>query len=228
MTYPSQLRHAASAIFTVALCTSLPSIAAEKDSAPFKWSFAIIELIEKGDATRGQKVAKEQKCAKCHGKTGISDEDDTPSIAGQTASYNFKQMMDYKTGSRDEKTMTKRVRKLDERDIADMSAWYATLKPEPSMSQGKKPPILVTKGDMSRLLLPCKVCHGKKGEGFGYETPALTGQKQEHFIDTMTAFKDSDRENDHYRRMRFIASQLSEEEIEELAAYYGAKPLEDD
>lgn len=194
----------------------------------FVWNFATIELIAKGDAKNGEKLAKSHKCKKCHGDTGISDEDDTPSIAGQPAAYHVKQMADYKEGTRDEKTMAKKAKKLSMTEIADIAAWYAEQKPEPSQSGGKKPPSLVTKGDLKRLLLPCSVCHGKEGQGYGYESPALMGQKREHFIDLMTAFKEGDRENDHYRRMRFIASQLTEKEIEELADYYGAKPSEEE
>jgi cytochrome c553 len=43
----------------------------------------------------------------------------------------------------------------------------------------------------------------------------------------MTAFQDGDRENDEYGRMRFIASQLTEEEIEQLAGYYSMSPSEE-
>lgn len=193
----------------------------------FAWNFAMVELIEKGDAKKGEKLAKEHKCAKCHGDTGISDEDDTPSIAGQPAAYHVKQMVDYKDGTRDEKTMRKKAKKLTVQEMADIAAWYVQQKPEASQSGGKNPPDLVTKGDIKRMLLPCNVCHGKNGEGYGYEAPALMGQKREHFIDLMTAFKDGDRENDHYQRMRFVASQLSEKEIEQLADYYGAKPAEE-
>ncbi len=50
----------------------------------------------------------------------------------------------------------------------------------------------------------------------------------DHFIETMTAFQGGDRENDHYGRMRFIASQLTEKEVKELAAYYSAPPSEGD
>ena len=200
----------------------------EAKETGFVWNFATIELIAKGDAKNGEKIAKEHKCKKCHGDTGISDEDDTPSIAGQPAAYHVKQMADYKEKIRDEKTMVKKAKKLTMVEIADVAAWYAEQKPEASQSGGKKPPALVTKGDMKRLLLPCNVCHGKNGEGYGYESPALTGQKREHFIELMTAFKDGDRENDHYQRMRFVASQLTEKEIEVLADYYTAKPSEEE
>jgi cytochrome c553 len=59
------------------------------------------------------------------------------------------------------------------------------------------------------------------------------GQKGTPFADTMKAFKDEDRANDHYGRMRFIAAQLSDQELNEIVAYYRApeavaKPDKDD
>jgi cytochrome c553 len=38
----------------------------------------------------------------------------------------------------------------------------------------------------------------------------------------MKAFKEGDRANDHYGRMRYIASKLSDQEIEQTAAFYSA------
>jgi cytochrome c553 len=38
----------------------------------------------------------------------------------------------------------------------------------------------------------------------------------------MKAFKDEDRANDHYGRMRFIAAQLTDDELTEIVAYYRA------
>ncbi|MEJ2310438.1 MAG: c-type cytochrome [Gammaproteobacteria bacterium] len=184
----------------------------------FKWNHITLNLIASGDPAKGESLAEEHKCAKCHGDTGISEEDDTPSIAGQTRSYHFKQLMDYKTTLRDERTMTKRVRKLTPEQMADLAAFYETQKREEPPQ--REAPKLATEGDESRLLLSCDVCHGEGGVGYGLESPVLRGQKPQYFIDTMTAFRDGDRENDDYGRMRFIASQLTEEEIAALAAYY--------
>jgi cytochrome c553 len=134
--------------------------------------------------------------------------------------------MNYRSGVREDKDMTKSAKKLNDQQMADLAAFYKTQVAEEKV--GKEPPKLVSVGDTSRLLLPCAVCHGKQGEGIGFESPAIAGQKVDHFIETMTAFQGGDRENDHYGRMRFIASQLTEKEVQELAAYYSAPPSEKD
>lgn len=91
-------------------------------------------------------------------------------------------------------------------------------------------PALVENGDKSRLLLACNDFHNEdKKFRHMMEIPAtLEGLKPEYFVGTLMAFKEGDRQNDLHERMQFIASILTEEEIEELAAYYSAKPDEDD
>jgi cytochrome c553 len=216
-------------ILTLGLLTAVcATYAAEEETIePFVWSRAMLDLISLGDVARGEEIAKKSKCSKCHGDEGIAEDDESPTIAGQVASYNFKQMLDYKTEVRESKDMKKATKNLSLQDMSDLAAYFASLPPEPP--EGKiEPPMLVTTGDMDRLLLPCNVCHGKQGEGLGFEVPAIAGQKIDHFVEVMTGFQQGDRENDHYGRMRFIAGQLSEDEISELAAYYAAPPTEEE
>ncbi len=141
--------------------------------------------------------------------------------AGRGEKIADKQLADYKEGTRDEKSMTKAAKKLNPQDMADLGAYFAAQKPEKALGKAKAP-VLVTAGDEKRFLLPCGSCHGKKGEGFGHEVPLLMGQKGTPFLETMKAFKEEDRANDHFGRMRFIAMQMSDDEIAEVVAFYRA------
>ncbi|MGB0720943.1 MAG: c-type cytochrome [Gammaproteobacteria bacterium] len=208
---------------TTGLILTLLAGSAWAETPVFKWNYHTLRLIASGDPAKGQALAEEHRCAKCHGDTGIAEDDETPSIAGQSRSYQFKQLMDYKSKVRDERTMYKRARKLTPEQMADLAAFYEAQTPEPQPKRDTVPP-LATEGDKSRLLLSCDVCHGEGGSGYGYESPVLRGQKPIYFVDTMSAFREGDRENDHFGRMRFIAQQLTEEEIKALAAYYSVNP----
>ncbi len=194
------------------------------DIETFTWTLPVINLIGQGNPLTGESLARRHDCKKCHGETGISDENDTPSIAGQARPYSFKQMVEYKNKVRQEKTMVKKMRELSYQDIADLAAFYEMQKPEDSVirNQSTAAPKLVSEGDHSRFLIACAKCHGQWGEGIGFEVPAIAGQKAEHFMDTMNEFKEGDRSNDLYGRMRFISQQLTDEEIEELANYYAS------
>jgi cytochrome c553 len=211
-------------------CLALPltTTFAVDEAATYQWDRAILDILDAGNATNGEKLAKKAKCSKCHGDTGISDEDDTPSVAGQVRGYTFKALVDYKRHIRDDKSMFKKVKKLSLQDMADIAAWYELQKPEAMAGSVDDQPELVTAGDEKRLLLSCAVCHGDAGKGKNFEVPAIAGQKVEYFTDTMMAFKEGDRVNDLYGRMRFIAERLTEEEIEALAEYYATPAGEDD
>lgn len=179
-------------------------------------------LIRSGDINRGKKLVKTAKCKKCHSENGISEDTDDPNIAGMSATYLFKQMKDYQDETRSEKDMRKAVRRLSDQDISDLSAYYASQTIAPAAHATKSLPELVHKGDPKRMVRACNSCHGQNGEGGMYDMPALNGQRKGYFVTTLEEFQEDDRSNDIYWRMRDIAKELTEEEIELLANYYSA------
>ncbi len=217
-----------SLVFCVLSFITTVSTASASPSSNIVWDSETRNLIKNADLEKGAKIAK--KCAKCHGDDGADvtpiEEEDTPFLAGQVAHAIYKQIIDYQEKKRDDKIMLKKVRKLSKQDIADVSAFYASQTlPVSSVASDKVTADAIkmaTKGAGDRFLPPCAGCHGLKGEGSIVDVPALAGQNTSYFIMTMMAFKEDDRENDIYSRMRFIAQELSEKEIEELADYYAS------
>lgn len=185
-------------------------------------------LLKSGDIARGMALSRDKKCIKCHGDAGVAEEDDEVNLAGQIPSYSLKQMLDYKSEHREERSMKKAVRKLSNQDMADLAQYYGSLSlPEPAHTITGDVMKLVKKGDHTRMLKSCNSCHGQKGQGDAFETPSITGQKITYFIDTIIEMQDDDRTNDIYSRMRIIAKVLTEQEIEALAAYYAQPPQEE-
>jgi len=180
------------------------------------------QILAGGDPANVGKAGR--KCVKCHGKTGVSDDDEIPNLAGQVASYTYKQLMEYKDGTRDGGRMNKTARKLSEQDIANLSQFYAgqTLTPMDGVSKPTSAPALVDKGDSGRDITACADCHGADGMGKkgDYDAPGIAGMSPIYFVETMQAFKNGDRANDPDEVMRKPAKALSDEEIEALAAYY--------
>ncbi|MEE9493523.1 MAG: c-type cytochrome [Gammaproteobacteria bacterium] len=200
-------------------------VAWAEPSSEVAFDVATVKLLREADPTRGEVLAKEGKCAKCHGDAGVSDDSDDVNIAGMRSSYLFKQLKDYQNKSRDDRDMFKKTRNLDDQQLADLSAWYASLVPSQSATDQTTDAAtlkLIFHGDPKRLLKACASCHGWRGRGGQFDHPALAGQFPQYLIDTMTEFKEGDRSNDIYARMRDVAESLTEEEIENLARYYGA------
>jgi cytochrome c553 len=208
------------------------SVAHAEPSSLVAFDLATIQLLRTADTARGEALAKESKCAKCHGDAGVSDDPDDVNIAGLRNSYIYKQLKDYQDRNRDDKDMYKKTRDLDDQQMADLAVWYASLEPaQPAVDRNIDPAVLrlVFHGDPTRMLKACASCHGRDGRGGQFDHPALAGQYPDYLVYTLTEFREDDRTNDIYSRMLHIAQALTEEEIEALAGYYGtAMPEEEE
>ena len=69
----------------------------------------------------------------------------------------------------------------------------------------------------------CQGCHGIPGWKTAYpevySVPKLGGQKPAYIVAALKAYKSGERD---FATMRAVAADLSEQDMEDLAAYYGA------
>ena len=79
------------------------------------------------DVAAGKALAAES-CADCHGEDGAGD-DDYPAITGMSVEKFTKAMKEYQVGTRTKSPkMTKEAKKLSAVQVANLAAYYATLK----------------------------------------------------------------------------------------------------
>ena len=88
----------------------------------------ICGTVAAADAKAGRQKALQ--CQACHGLDGLAKIPDAPNIAGQVEAYLAKSLTDYKTGARKNEMMTVVVQNLDQRDIDDLAAYYASIEVE--------------------------------------------------------------------------------------------------
>ena len=79
-----------------------------------------------GDAAAGK--AKSVTCAACHGQDGISMAPTYPNLKGQKAEYLKKTLTGFRDGTRADPTMNAMAKPLTDADIADLAAYYSSLK----------------------------------------------------------------------------------------------------
>ncbi|MBZ4202810.1 MAG: cytochrome c4 [Methylovulum sp.] len=206
------------------LMLSMPVIVYAEASSTIAWTPATLNFVKQGNPVKGKVLA--ESCTGCHGEQGISALPETPSLAGQLATYTYKQLRDYANNLRSNPTMSAMVQGLSAQDSADLAVWFSTL--TPSLGTPNKPSPnaekLVQQGDGKRIIPPCFVCHGENGQGEKMDIPALTGQRGDYLSKTLVDYKTGQRHNDVYSRMRLIAQQLKDSEIKELALYYQRNP----
>lgn len=78
------------------------------------------------DAAAGK--AKSVTCVACHGANGISAIPMYPNLAGQKEQYLLKQLKDFKSGARKDPVMGPMAMPLSDADMANLAAYYASLK----------------------------------------------------------------------------------------------------
>ncbi len=172
---------------------------------------------------RGATLA--QRCAICHGPTGISRAD-SPNLAGQYAAVIYKELSDFRSGARVNAIMTPFAANLTDQEIADLAAYYAYLPrlpayhPEPP----RPPTTIVVYGAPTRGIAPCGSCHGSLDNKTG--SPWLEGQSAVYLKAQLEALASGQRHNDINEQMRNIARAMTPAEIDEAAAYYASQPPE--
>jgi cytochrome c553 len=203
------------AIILSIVCLGLSGAVLAEPSSKVAWTPETLRFVKKGDANKGKDVAA--VCAGCHNEGNAA-----PNLDGQLPTYLYKQLVDYKNGSRKDPgaTMNGLAATLSEQDAADVAAWYGSQKPMVGKGGASDPTGIVSVGDGKRMEPACSSCHGGSGQGEKVDTPRLSGQKAEYLEKTLLAYKNGSRANDIYSRMRLIGSKLSDAEIKQLAEYY--------
>ena len=206
-----------SLIWLIALLfAAMANMVSAEPSSKVAWTPETLDALKRGDAEKGKTMA--QTCASCHANSG-----QFPYLDGQLAPYLYKQLHDYKDGSRGNPVMTGLAAGLSEADMASLAIHYSrqALPPAPKAESASDAAVtLVKEGDSRRILPPCAVCHESGGQGQRIDVPAIAGQNAAYLEQTLLDYKSGARHNDLYGRMRDITQQLNEEEIKQLARYY--------
>src|SRR5215467_577349 len=88
------------------------------------WTPTVLQILANADPERGRAKVQEV-CFACHGEQGVSVAPEFPHLAGQSGAAIYKQLHDYRTGSRAHQQMTEIAKALDEAALADVAAYYA-------------------------------------------------------------------------------------------------------
>jgi cytochrome c553 len=167
--------------------------------------------------------AKSAVCAACHGADGNSANAAWPSLAGQHATYIYKQLQDFKEGRRNDATMAGMVALLNDEDMKNVAAYFESQQPkavtfDPDMIElGES---IYRGGITETSVAACMSCHSPSGKGNGPAGwPSLKGQYPEYLVLQMQNFKQGLRANDSGEMMRNVVVRMSDREMKSVAAY---------
>ncbi len=176
-----------------------------------------------GTAAAGK--AKSAVCAACHGMDGNSTDPQYPKLAGQQASYIYRQLVLFKSGVRKNPIMLGMAMPLSNQDMADLAAYFSAQK----IMTGVADPKLVAMGqalyrggDRATGVPACMACHGPDGLGNpGAVYPHLAGQHAQYVNAVLTAWHGGDAwgSSTHALIMPTIAKRLTSAQIAAVASY---------
>jgi len=160
---------------------------------------------------------KAEICAGCHGDNGISQTENIPSLAGQPDQFIQWQLVFFRAGTRKNEQMQPIMEQIDNTDIRNLGAYFASLSP-PKGPEEDADPVLSKKGAQAAVGRRCASCHtdsfaGTKG------VARLAGQREEYLLKALHDYKAGLRVGGGVAAMADVAYSLSEEEITALAHY---------
>ena len=173
-----------------------------------------------GSSVRAADIAagkeKAELCIGCHGEGGISQIENTPSLAAQPDQFIQWQLVFFRAGTRKNEQMQPIVEQLNNDDIRNLGAYYASLPPpKPSADDD---PELSKKGAQAAAGRRCASCHTDSYAGTK-AVARLAGQREEYLVKALRDYKTGVRAGGAMAAMADVAFPLSEEEIEALAHY---------
>jgi cytochrome c553 len=180
---------------------------------------AVAILLLAGPANAADESVKEKaaQCTPCHGETGISQTENTPSLAGQPDLYLQWQLVFLRSGSRKNEIMQPMAEQLSNEDVRNLGAYFASLPPTKASAPDDNPD-LSKKGAQAAAGRRCASCHTDTFAGTK-AVARLAGQREDYLIKALHDYKSNVRVGGGVAAMADVAYSLSDEEIEALAHY---------
>lgn len=174
-------------------------------------------------------------CVTCHGENAMGNDDmGSPKLANVGYVYIVKQLTDYAEGRRTDSTLgvmndiAKGLTEQDRRDLAafensqprvgELSNLKALATDGKIIGQAYKGKILVVYGVEGKVPA-CQSCHGANGRGADPIYPKIAQQRYVYIVNQLKSLRDGSRANDPIGQMRAVAKNLTDEDINDAAAY---------
>ena len=172
------------------------------------------------DLARGQEIAT-QVCAACHAADGSRGIPTNPILQGQIPEYLVKQLTEFKSGKRENPIMKGMASTLNEADMKNVAAFYASKEAKPGFAKNKDLVLLgerIYRGGIADRQVPaCAGCHTPDGAGIPSQYPRLSGQHGDYSEAQLVAFRGGVRNNS--LQMTGVAAKLNDREIKAVADY---------
>src|ERR1700682_6525265 len=172
-------------------------------------------LAHAADVAAGKEKA--ELCVGCHGAADISQTENIPPLAGQPDQFIQWQLVFFRAGTRKNEQMQPIVEQINNDDIRNLGAYFASLTP-PKATKPDDNPDLSSKGAQAAAGRRCASCHNDSYAGTK-AVARIAAQREEYLLKALHDYKSGVRSGGGMAAMADVAYPLSEEEIVALAHY---------
>jgi cytochrome c553 len=173
-----------------------------------------------GDAAQGKILA--DTCRGCHAVesyTNVYPTYHVPRIAGQSADYLVNALKLYRDGDRKHPTMVAQASSFSDEQIQDIAAWISSSGPQLEASAAD----MQLPASAPAAAQVCAACHGPAGISSIPTNPHLAGQQLDYIQHALSQYKSGDRKGPNAIAMQAQLTTVSDEDLDEIAAYYASQ-----
>ena len=155
-------------------------------------------------------------CLGCHGESGQSQLDYTPSLGAQQAPYALIQLFMFREKLRTFEPMNEMAKALTDDDLRAFSDFIAAMpKPAPPADTGD--PARMQRGQALAQQYLCNNCHNRDFSG-KENVPRIANQREDYLAKTLAEYKDNSRHG-YDGTMADVMGTVSPEQIADLAYF---------
>jgi cytochrome c553 len=184
------------------------------------WAADAPPASPKPDLAKGQASAT-AVCGACHTSDGSRGSPANPILQGQHPEYLAKQLIEYKSGKRDNAIMKGMASILSDADMTNVAAFYASKQAKPGFAKSKELVALgekIYRGGIAERSVPaCSGCHSPTGAGIPSQYPRMAGQHADYTEAQLIAFRGGVRKNS--TQMTGVAAKMNDREIKAVSDY---------
>ncbi len=151
----------------------------------FTAMFVCGSLAHAADVAAGKEKA--ELCVACHGEAGISQTENIPSLAAQPDQFIQWQLVFFRSGTRKNEQMQPIVEQINNDDIRNLGAYFASLAP-PKASKPDDNPDLSRKGAQAAAGRRCASCHTDSYAGTK-AVARVAGQREDYLLKALHDYK---------------------------------------
>ncbi len=179
----------------------------------------------------GEAIAKQGNgkgltpCAPCHGDQGEGKLVEAfPQLAGLSPDYMKTQLVNFRSGARENPVMQAVAQMLSEPEEGKVIAYFSSLpsKKIPDSNSSISTDVgqaIATTGLWNKAVPACFACHGPDGMGVGTAFPRIAWQPPLYIVAQLKAWQKNTRKNDPNGLMKVVADKLTDDEIQSVANY---------